>query len=323
MKTFTILFTMTLAITVLTQESNSQEISLDSVKSGRFYNFLLSNDDWIEGEVLIADSLFIKLRQTDGTVSRFSKQQVKTLIVPSNYDVREYYTVKYACDYKESEKVMEPRLSLGGGLGLTTFESTGGFPSSYVIDFEGTLFLSRNVGIRLYVDCNFFKNNNNYSYSSPEYYSYEEGGNVSIYLFSMDLLIGSLKPEQKTKQYFTCGLGAFVFSESDRKSYSTYGTERYPGESFGYAGLKIGYGVSHSFTTKITAGGELLYGTPFEYLYFGILLINPRITYKISKRLDLFLEPQYAFPVGFGDFGGFFIDYGYLTVKTGITLCSF
>ena len=323
MKAITIYLIVITTLILSLQQIFSQEISLDSVKAGRFYNILLSNDEWIEGEVLTADSLYIKLRQIDGTVSRFSKQQVKALIVPSNYDVREYYEEKYSGNFKESNEIMKPRLSLSGGLGLTTFETSGSFPSSYIINFEGLLYLSRHTGIRLFVDCNFMGNGNNNSYSGPSYYSYEEGGNLSLYIFTVDMLLGSLKPEQKTKQYFTYGLGVFIFSESDGKNYSSYGTYIHPGESFQYAGLKIGYGVSHSFTPKITVGGELLYGTPFEYLDFGILSAKPRISYNISKKFELFFEPQYTFPMAFGDYGGFFIENGYFTVKTGLTFSSF
>ena len=221
---------------------------------------------------------------------------------------------------------MEPRLSLSGGLGVNSLGYESSFPSSYVIDFEGSLYLNRNIGIRLYVDCNFFSNSENYSYNDPydPYYSYnEEGGNTSVYILTFDLLAGSLKPEQKTKQYFICGIGAFVFSESDRKTHSGHGNYTYPGESFEYGGLKIGYGINHNFTPRISAGGELLYGTVIEYMQIGILSVKPRISYKLSKKFELFFEPQYTFPVAFGDFGGFFIDNGYFTVKTGIALTSF
>ena len=141
------------------------------------------------------------------------------------------------------------------------------------------------------------------------------------------MLLGSLKPEQKTRQYFTCGIGMFILSESDRKSYNNNGTYSYtytyPGESESLFAIKLGYGISHNFTPKISAGGELLYGTPFEYLQIGLISVKPKISYKISNKLGLFFEPQYTFPVAFGDFGGFYASDGYFTIKTGITLGSF
>ena len=323
MKTLTTFLAMTAALILLMQDVFSQEVNSDSVKAGQFYNILLSNDEWITGEVLTSDSLFIKLRQTDGTASKFSKQQVKTIIIPSNEDVEDYYADKYSEDVKESNKILKPRLSLSGGLGLTTFERSGSFPSSYVFNLEGLLYLSRNAAVRLFIDCNFMGNDNNHSYSGPGYYSYEEGGNLSLYIFTADMLLGSLKPEQKTRQYFTCGVGMFILSESDSKSVSSYGTYTYPGYSESLFAIKLGYGISHNFTPKISAGGELLYGTPFVYLQIGLISVKPRISYKISDKLGLFFEPQYTFPVAFGDFGGFYASDGYFTIKSGITLGSF
>lgn len=237
-----------------------------------------------------------------------------------NPDSVDIFDDEYSKHFKESGKILEPKLSLGGGIGLTTLEGSGGFPSSYVFNLEGTLYLTRAAAIRLFVDCNFM-GNDNYSFSGPDYSFYEEGGNLSLYVFTIDMLLGSLKPEQKTKQYFTWGVGMFILSESDKKSVSSYGSYTYPGESESLLAIKLGYGISHNFTPKISAGGELLYGTPFQYLQVGLISVKPRISFKISNKLGLFFEPQFTFPVMWGD--SFFGGEGYFTIKSGITLGSF
>lgn len=322
MKAFLILTVISASIVLLMQEVFSQEVNPDSVVNGRFYNILLSNDEWIEGEVLSSDSSFIKLRQTGGTVSKFSKLQVKSVIVPSTDDFKEYYEEKYT---NKKTDVMKPRLSLSGGLGLTSLESQGSIPTSYILNLEGILFLSRNAALRLFIDCNFMGNDDNYSYSGPGYSNYEEGGNLSLYIITADLLVGSLKPEQKTRQYFTCGVGAFIFSESDRKFGYNGGGYSYnyttPGESEVLAGAKLGYGINHNINNYVNLGGELLYAAPFQYLQIGLISIKPRISYKISGSIGLFFEPQYTFPVLWSD--SYYESSGYLTVKSGITFGSF
>jgi len=324
MKTIINLISITAVLMILMQGVFSQEVSSDSLKTGQTYKILLSSDEWITGEILSSDSVYIKIKQPDGTAYKFYKKQIKTFIVQSKEDMEEYYSDKYSETAMETKEIMKPRLSLSGGLGLTTlFETSDNNPASYVFNLEGSIYMSRNAGVRLFVDCNFLGNGNNYSSYGPEYYSYEEGGNTSIYIVTADLLLGSLKPEQKTSNYFICGIGAFIYSESDHKDISSYGTYTSQGSSSTAAVLKIGYGINHRFSPKITAGGELLYGTPFQYLYVGLFSIKPKIGYNISKKIELFVEPQYTFPLAFGEDGGFFAGTGYLTIKTGITFSSF
>ena len=313
MKSLTNFLAITTAFIFLIQDIFSQEVNIDSVKAGRFYNVLLSNNRWMEGQILYSDSLTIKLKQSDGTVSKFSKMLVKSIIVPSNDEVKEYYSEKYSGEVK----VTKPQLSLSGGFSLNSSESSGGFPSSYLIDLEGALYINRSTGIRLSVNCNFF-NNKNYYYSNPYYFSYEEGGKISEYVITLDFLAGSLKPEQKTKQYFTCGLGVFIHSESEIKGYDSYGTYNYAGSHHTLPILKLGYGLSHSFSSRLSAGGELLYDSPYLLLTIGFFSIKPRLSYTLSKNFELFLEPQYTFGIG-----GFYASDGYFTIKSGVTLGSF
>lgn len=336
MKAHKIYLAIAITLAVVSQNSFAQRENPDSVKAGKFYNILLSNDEWIKGEILSIDSQYVKIKTDDGSAVKFARSSVKEFIGLTAGDVEDYYGDVYG-NKKEPNTILSPVLSLSGGIGLTSFygysgyRNSGNFPAAYVVNLEGILYFSRHAGIRLFVDCNFFGNDNNSSYGGYGYnYYQEEGGNKSVYMVTVDILAGSLKPEEKTKQYFTGGFGAFVLSESEGKSYYNDGLSSYtsiiPGTSEAVMGLKLGYGIYHRFTPKVTFGGELLYGLALENPQFGLVSIKPKISYRLSKKLELFFEPQYTFPVAFpgGYFeGGFFIGEGYFTVKSGLTLGSF
>jgi hypothetical protein len=80
----------------------SQEVSRDSVKTGRLYKMILYNDNWITGEILSSDSVYIKIKQSNGTAFKYAKQQIKTFIIPSKEDIEDYYTNKNKSNIKES-----------------------------------------------------------------------------------------------------------------------------------------------------------------------------------------------------------------------------
>lgn len=276
----------------------SQEVSKDSLKAGKVYKILLADDSWIVGEVTGIDSVNIHFKKTSGRTTVLYKEHIKTILLAPPELVTEYYKKMHT-----NKTLSKSFFTAGGGLVLLGIFSGGEYentPNTYVIDGECVLYFSRSEALRININYNFTGS----SYSIPYY----DAGNTSVYLFSFDVLSGNLKPESKTNQYFTGGLSLLIYSESDYHSESSY-----------LFGPKLGYGIKHKASPNLMIGGEILYATPFQYLMGGVFSIRPSLNVKVSENLGIYAEPQYTFPVAFGDGGGFYFDSGFLTVKAGIS----
>jgi hypothetical protein len=307
-KTLIIALTFTL---IYSSSLFSQEVSKDSLKTGKLYKILLTDSTWLVGEVTSIDSVNITFKKTTGRTTVLYKEHIKTILVLAPEVVTEYYK-----KIPVNKTISKPFFTIGGGMALKSFLDNGpegSTSNTYIVDGEGTVFFGRNSAARLNINCNFT--------GSSDYGYYMTGSNTSVYLVSIDVLAGNLKPESITNSYFTGGLSALIYSESD-EVYTDYSgrTYTYHGETETYIGPKLGYGIKYKASQNIIIGGEILYATPFQSFFtVGAFSLKPSVHLKVSKNLGVYLEPQYSFPVAFGDWGGFFVDLGYFTLKSGIT----
>lgn len=212
----------------------------------------------------------------------------------------------------KKDYTMPGSISLSGGVGLKSWYTE---QSSYTLNANGIFYFTRITGVRINVDLTMIPSKT-YSFA-PDYY--EEGGNRSILFLSVDFLAGSFKPESRSKSYFFVGAGVITFAESDRVSYSSYGTYTQAGESQKFFALNLGGGFSNKLSGDFNFGGEIFYGFTPPWIQLGLFSLKPKISYCASKNLEVFAEPQYLFPIYIGEGGGFFVADGFFTVKAGVT----
>lgn len=219
---------------------------------------------------------------------------------------------------KESTSTLNPSVSLSGGLGILTSYYLNNI-HSYNFLLEGTTYFSRTNGLRAKINLNFFRMRNDLN-QSPGYST--EGGNLFLHLFTVDMLIGSFEPEKKFSHYFEIGGGLILAGETQRTDHTPTATYTYEGSHTTEFGISLGYGFMGRFP-KINFGAEINYSCMPRYYQLGIVNINPKITYIVSKNLGIFLEPEYLFPVSFAGQGYFGINEGYFSIRAGITLSKF
>lgn len=308
-----IIRTLSITITTLFIVSGgilSQEVSRDSLQAGKLYKILLTDSTWLVGEVTRIDSIYINFKKTTGRTTVFYKEHIKKAFLAPPDLVRAYFK-----KFHTNTSVSKSFFTISGGMAFKSFLDNGpeeSTPNTYIVDGEGTVFFGRNSAGRLNINCN-FTGGEDYGYSMT-------AGNTSVYLVSIDVLAGNLKPESKTNSYFTGGLSFLIYNEHDRTSTNMFGESyTYAGETEFLVGPKIGYGIKYKASKNIIVGGEILYATPFIYLAAGVFSIKPSVHFKVSKNFGVFVEPQYTFPVAFVEGGGFFMNMGYFTVKSGIS----
>jgi hypothetical protein len=83
MKTIINLISITAVLMILMQDIFSQEVSFDSVKTGKIYKILVY-DQWITGEILSSDSLYVKVMHSDGSSRKYLKEQILSVYFLEN-----------------------------------------------------------------------------------------------------------------------------------------------------------------------------------------------------------------------------------------------
>ncbi len=252
----------------------SQNLSFDSLQTGKKYKIVLFDDREIIGTLNNFDSVYINISDKDG-LYRIRKEDVffiSRLLFPNKYNMM---------------------ISLSGGLSFLTGDfneysyyggqkSMTGFNAGLNMDFP----ITDNKTIGFETIYNRFKQDG-YSTFETAY----EPTTMSFYSFKINFKLGNFEPKSKFFYYAVFGIGMNLtkYSESSYTYYSsydsTYQTSFSPGYSRTNAILGLGGGAGYKFSRHFGVFAEMQYNfitsTPFLFWGSGYFPFRLGLVYMI------------------------------------------
>jgi hypothetical protein len=232
---------------LLSNSAYAQEYSkLDSLKPGVTYKIILFDDTEIIGKIIKHDSEFV-IVSTGLTNTQIRKDDIFNIsknLTPSKY-----------------------RFSFSGGGGVSILtegffnHSYKNYSSIFSLQVNAAFFANNKRAFRLDLGYSRFKRKDD----SYPYYTEYKGGDLGMYYFKTEFMMGDLNPSSLVNAYGLVGLGIHITKEEEYtyKYYnswdSTYHTYIYPVQTNTNAVLSLGGGLGFRFNKHLGVYTEIQY----------------------------------------------------------------